>query len=204
MDLNKIGKFIATRRKEKNLSQLQLAELLHVTDRAVSKWECGRSMPDSSIMLELCKVLDISVNELLTGEILNMASYDEKAEQNLVEITKRKEQADKMLLTLEVIIGILSVLILLIPCIIAAYVPLEDWKRILIVCSGLIPCLLGVIFAMRIEQVAGYYKCKHCGHKYIPTAKQITFSMHMGRTRYMECPNCHKKSWQKKVVSLDE
>ena len=68
MDSIKIGKFIAEKRKAKNLTQLQLAERLYVTDRAVSKWECGRSLPDSSIMLELCEALGISVNELLTGE----------------------------------------------------------------------------------------------------------------------------------------
>ena len=88
MDSIKIGKFIAEKRKAKNLTQLQLAERLYVTDRAVSKWECGRSLPDSSIMLELCEVLGISVNELLTGEELKMETYNKQAEENLIQMIK--------------------------------------------------------------------------------------------------------------------
>ena len=71
MDQIKIGKFIAGCRKQKNLSQLQLAERLGITDKAISKWERGISKPSSSIMLELCDILDISVNELLNGEKTN-------------------------------------------------------------------------------------------------------------------------------------
>ena len=71
MDQIKIGKFIAECRKQKNLSQLQLAAMLKITDKAVSKWERGISKPSSSIMLELCEILDISVNELLNGEKTN-------------------------------------------------------------------------------------------------------------------------------------
>ena len=66
----KIGKFIAERRKKNSLTQMRLAEKLNITDRAVSKWENGKSMPDSSIMLDLCSELKISVNELLCGRTL--------------------------------------------------------------------------------------------------------------------------------------
>jgi transcriptional regulator with XRE-family HTH domain/predicted RNA-binding Zn-ribbon protein involved in translation (DUF1610 family) len=205
MDQLKIGKFIAERRKNKNLTQSQLAEKLSITDKAVSKWERGLAMPDSSIMLELCNLLGISVNELLNGEIVQMENYNEKMESKLLEMVKEKEQRDKHLLTLEWVIGILSVLILLIPVIIGAYLPIaQDWVRYLIVFSGFIPCFVGVMFAIKIEQVAGYYECKECGHRYVPTLKQINLSMHMGRTRYMKCPNCGKKSWQKKVVSKEK
>ena len=100
MDLTKIGSFIAKRRKLKGLTQSQLAERLGVTDRAISKWECGRSMPDSSIMLDLCNELEISVNELLTGEELEMQDYNKQAEDNLIEMAKQKEASDKRLLIL--------------------------------------------------------------------------------------------------------
>ena len=86
MDQVKIGKFIAERRKKIGLTQMQLAEKLNITDRAISKWENGKSMPDSSIMLELCDVLKISVNDLLNGEIVTMDNYKEKSEQNLLEM----------------------------------------------------------------------------------------------------------------------
>ena len=203
MDQIKIGRFIAERRKINNLTQAELAERLSITDRAVSKWENGRSMPDSSIMLALCKELKISVNDLLNGEVVDMENYNEKVEKQLLEVIKQKEEADKRLLALEWVVGILSVIVLIVPIIIAAYVQMEDWQRILLVFSGFIPCIVGVCYAVKIEQVAGYYKCAHCGHTYVPTMKSVMWSMHMGRTRYMRCPECQKKSWQKKVISKD-
>ena len=93
MDQIKIGKFIAERRKTKNLTQLQLAEKLNITDRAISKWETGKGMPDSSIMMELCKELDISVNELLSGELIDMNNYNVKVDENLIKLQKQKEYA---------------------------------------------------------------------------------------------------------------
>lgn len=203
MDQIKIGRFIAEKRREQGLTQAQLAERLSITDRAVSKWENGRSMPDSSIMLALCKELKISVNDLLNGEVVDMESYNEKVEKQLLEVIKQKEEADRRLLALEWVVGILSVIVLIVPIIIAAYVQMEDWQRVLLVFSGFIPCFVGVCYAVKIEQVAGYYKCAHCGHTYVPTMKSVMWSMHMGRTRYMRCPECQKKSWQKKVISKD-
>ena len=81
MDQVKIGKFIAECRKRNNLTQMQLAEKLNITDRAISKWENGKAMPDSSIMLDLCQELKINVNELLSGEVIKMENYNEKAEE---------------------------------------------------------------------------------------------------------------------------
>lgn len=203
MDQIKIGKFIATCRKNQNLTQMQLAEKLNITDRAISKWETGRALPDSTIMIELCNILKITVNELLCGEKLLMENYNKNVEDTLLEMVKEKEKSDKMLLTLEWVIGILSIVILLIPIIIGAYLEIEEWKRLLIVFSGFIPCFIGVFFAVKIEQVAGYYECAECGYRYVPTYKAVNLSMHMGRTRYMRCPQCGKKSWQKKKITKD-
>ena len=91
MNQTEIGRFIAKCRKEKKLTQAQLAEKLNITDRAVSKWETGKSMPDSSIMLELCEILGITVNELLSGEEIDMESYEKKADENLIAL-KRKDE----------------------------------------------------------------------------------------------------------------
>ena len=204
MDQVKIGKFIADRRKNVNLTQMQLAEKLGISDRAVSKWETGRSLPDSSIMLELCGILEITVNELLSGEVIIMEHYNKESESNLLEMVKEKEAADKRLLALEWVIGILSVLVLLIPVTIGSLVPIQqEWVRLIIVFSGFIPAFAGFFCALRIEQVAGYYACKECGHRYVPTFKAVNMAMHMGRTRYMRCPNCGKKSWQRKVISKE-
>ena len=85
MDQEKIGKFIATCRKEQNLTQEQLAEKLGITYKAVSKWECGKGLPDASIMMELCKILKITVNDLLSGEKVDKEHYQKKLEQNIID-----------------------------------------------------------------------------------------------------------------------
>lgn len=200
MDQLKTGKFIAECRKKKNLTQLQLAEKLNITDRAVSKWENGRSLPDSSIMLELCSLLDITVNDLLSGEVIDVNDYNKELENNLIEMVKQKEENDKHLLKLEWVIAVLSLIVLLVPIFVAALIKMEDWQRTVLAFSGFIPAFAGFCFNVKIEQIAGYYKCKNCGHTYVPTYKAVNMAMHMGRTRYMRCPECHKKTWQKKVI----
>ena len=203
MDQIKIGAFIAERRKIKNLTQAQLAEKMNVTDRAVSKWERGICLPDSSIMLDLCHELGISVNDLLYGEVITMENTNEKYEKQLLELVKQKEEADKRLLLVEIIIGIFAIAVMLGLCVIAAYAPIEDWLRITLIIIGFVPVLVLTPFMLKIEQTAGYYECKECHHKYIPAYKSVFMSMHMGRTRYMKCPECGKRSWQKKVISKD-
>ena len=202
MNQEKIGKFIATCRKKQNLTQEQLAEKLNVTFKAVSKWETGKGLPDASIMLDLCKELKISVNELLSGEIITVDNNQKEMEKNLLEIIKQKEEADKSLLTLEWVIAILSIIVLFVPITIGALLPFkEEWIRLVIVFSGFIPAFIGFHFTMKIEQTAGYYECRHCHHKYIPTIYAMYVAPHIGRTRYMKCPKCTKKSWNKKVLT---
>ncbi len=206
MDQIKIGRFIAERRKAAGFTQMQLAEMLGITDRAISKWENGKAMPDTSIMLGLCDALKITVNDLLSGEVVSMENYNKELEKNLLEMVKQKEQADKRLLMFEWVISILSLIILLVPCFVGAYLPvdaIEDWLRTVIVFSGFIPGIIGLCFAMRIEQVAGYYECAYCHHKHVPKYMETFMAAHVGRTRYMKCPKCHKRSWQKKVISKE-
>ena len=93
MEQAMIGEFISACRKEKGLTQMQFAEKLNVTNRAVSKWETGKSMPDVSLMLDLCNILGITVNELLSGERIIMEDYQKKAEENLMELQAKKEKA---------------------------------------------------------------------------------------------------------------
>ncbi|MBO5315996.1 MAG: helix-turn-helix transcriptional regulator [Clostridia bacterium] len=200
MDQIKIGKFIAECRKEQNLTQMQLAERLNITDRAISKWENGRSMPDSSIMLELCDVLKISVTDLLNGEKVNTGNYSKKLEQSLIDMVKQKEEADRMLLFLELLVGAVCVAVMLATVAFASFVDMEEWLRITLILIGLAPFLAFAPFMIKIEQTAGYYVCKECGYKYVPTYSSVFMAMHTGRTRYMKCPKCGKKSWQKKIV----
>lgn len=154
-------------------------------------------------MLELCDILGISVNDLLCGEVVTVEQYSQKTEQNLIELKKQKEEADKKLLAFEIVIGILSVFVLLSLTFIAAFLEMQDWVRVVLIVTAFVVCLIGIGFALRIEQTAGYYECRKCHHKYIPTYQSVLWAMHAGRTRYMKCPKCQKKSWQKKVINKD-
>lgn len=203
MDQLKIGRFIAQCRKGRGLTQLQLADKLNITDRAISKWETGKAMPDSSIMLELCHVLHITVNDLLSGEVVTMNDYNEKTEKLLLEMAKQKEDADKRLLALEILIGILSMIILLGFTFIASFLNMEDWLRVVLVVAGFVIGFAGLFYALWLEQVAGFYACGKCGHRYVPTYQSVLWAMHAGRTRYMKCPQCGKHSWQKKVLTKE-
>lgn len=201
MDQVKIGKFIAECRREKNLTQMQLAEKLNITDRAVSKWETGRAMPDSSIMIELCSVLGINVNELLSGERIEMENYNKVAEENLLTLKKQKEESDKRLLNIEVIMGIISIIMYLIVIMIVSFSNMQDSTRVLIIMILTVFVFIECLLALRIEQQAGYYECRKCHHKYVPTYSNVLWAMHINRTRYMKCPKCQKRSWQKKVLT---
>lgn len=203
MNQIKIGRFIAERRRAVSLTQAQLAEKLGITDRAVSKWENGRSLPDSSIMLELCKILKINVNELLSGEVIAVDNYKEELEKQLITMVKEKEKGDKRLLSLEMLIGVFSIIIGCGGVFVASFFEIEAWIRILLIAVGMILAFIGICYAVKIEQVAGYYKCENCGHSYVPEYNSVFMARHIGRSRKMICPNCHKKTWHKKVISKD-
>ena len=203
MDQIKIGRFIATRRKEVGLTQLELAEKLNISDRAVSKWETGKSLPDASIMIELCEILGIGINELFYGEMINMNENDKKYDEILLAMKKEQEDSTKRLLTMEIVIGVLISIVFFALIFIASFVEMEDWLRITLIMTGFIPFIIMVPFAIRIEQKAGYYECQKCHNKYIPSYSSVLWAMHVNRTRYMKCPKCGKRSWQKKVISKE-
>lgn len=123
MDQIKIGKFIASCRKEQGMTQVALAEKLGISDRAVSKWETGKSMPDSGIMLELCSYLKINVNELLSGKRLTMENYKDNAEENLMEQQKQTERIRRDTKILYIIMGIAIILITIVHFAINYYFP---------------------------------------------------------------------------------
>lgn len=203
MNQLKIGEFISQLRKEKSLTQAQLAEMLGITDRAVSKWETGRSLPDAAIMLDLCEILGITVNELLSGERLIMENYDKKAEENIIEMKRQKEESDKRLLKAEIVLGFICSVSFITLIFAASYIAMPNAARIILILLGLVLFAAGVGFCLKIEQTAGYYECSKCHHKYVPAFSSVLLSMHVNRTRYMKCPNCKKYSWQKKVISKD-
>ena len=200
MDQLKIGKFIAERRKQNGLTQLQLSEKLSITDKAVSKWERGIAMPDTSIMLELCDILGISVNELLSGEKIDMERNDQKNEQLLLEMAKELEKKNKTIWSSMWMIMIVSMTALLAGIFIAAFlIPEGVWQLVAIIgicVVFLIPCF----YAVKLEVSVGTYKCQNCGYEILPTYKEAMTSMHRGFTRHLRCPKCNKRTWCKKII----
>lgn len=206
MDQEKIGKFISSCRKEAGLTQAALADKLGITDRAVSKWETGKSLPDASIMIELCNLLGITVNELLTGEHITMENYKNKAEENLLEMTQKVEKRDKLLLQLELwMIG--SVIPLFVGMSLFGSYLCDNGQVVwgsIIIFSQFLLLIPFVYFGLKIEHDAGYYECPNCGERYVPTMKAMFWAPHMGRARKMTCPHCGKKGYHRKVVSKNK
>jgi len=203
MDQIKIGKFIASCRKEVGMTQAVLAEKLGISDRAVSKWETGKSMPDSGIMLELCELLNINVNELLSGEKIMTETYNKKAEENLLAMKKEVDEKNRLLLNLEIIIGVPAMLADFVIYGVAAYVEMPDALRSGLVIFATLMILVVAFIAVGIEQKAGYYECKNCHDRHVPTYWQANLAPHIGRSRYMKCPACGKWTYQKKVLTKE-
>lgn len=204
MDQIRIGKFIASCRKELGMTQAVLAEKLGISDRAISKWETGKSMPDSGIMLELCELLKISVNELLSGERIVAEAYDKLTEENLLAMRREVEEKDRQMLRTERWIAFPAVIAGLVMVFVASFIEMPVWLRILLIAFALVMVFTVAFIAVGIEQKAGYYECQNCRHRYVPTYLQTNLAMHIGRTRYMKCPKCGKRSWQKKVPTKEE
>lgn len=129
-----------------------------------------------------------------------MKNNDKKLEEKLLELTKIKEEYDRKLLKIEWVIGYTSIIAFLTLIFVATYYEINLWVRILLIIISLIIFVVGVCNCLKIEQIAGYYECGKCHHKYVPTYLNMLWAMHFGRTRYLKCPKCGEKSWNKKVI----
>ncbi|MBR3208927.1 MAG: helix-turn-helix domain-containing protein [Bacilli bacterium] len=203
MDLIKIGRFIAECRKNKNLTQAELAEKLYVTDRAVSKWERGLSMPDAGKMLDLCNILSITVNELLNGEVIDMKDYNKKTDELLVEFARQEELKNKKIMMDMWVLTITSLIFYLGIILLAGFTLGEGTLFGIIVFVSTILFIAIAFYGLKLEVDAGYYECKNCHNKFIPSYLNALIAPHMGTTRYLKCPNCHNRSWSKKVMTKD-
>ena len=200
MDQIKIGKFIAECRKKQNLTQAQLAEKLDITDRAISKWETGKAMPDSDIMLDLCDILGIKVNELLCGEMIEIEHKDEQLNELIFQMAKNEERYHKRLrhsayviiaISLTALICLMSLISLLIPeC------GFQDFLIIVSVILFIIPCMI----ALKFKAETGYYECKNCQHMFVPNYKEIAVLMQTPTRRLLKCTKCGKWTWCKKLT----
>ena len=198
MNQIKIGEFIASQRKKKNLTQAALADKLGITDRAVSKWERGKGLPDVSLMLDLCNVFGITVNELLCGEIMDMDNN--KNEDLLLDMAKELEQKNKIIWTSMWTIMIVSITALLAGIMLAAFLMPEGVMQTVTMIGICIVFLIPCFYALKLEVSVGVYKCKNCGFEIVPTYSEALWAMHAGTTRYLKCPECQKRTWCKKVL----
>ncbi len=199
MDQIKIGKFIAECRKKQNLTQAQLAEKLSLTDRAISKWETGKAMPDSNIMLELCSILGINVNELLCGEMVNVEQKDQQLNDLIFQMAQNEERYHKRLLhcAYVIIATSLAALICLIS-LISLLIPECPFQTFMIVAAAVlfaIPCVI----ALKFKVETGYYECNNCQHMFVPTYKGIALLMQTPKRRLLKCTKCGKWTWCKKL-----
>lgn len=204
MDQVKIGKFISDERKAKGYTQKQLSELLEISDKTISKWECGNGFPEASLLLPLCNELEITVNELLTGERISQQNYKKKAEENMVNMIREKEE-NKQKILLTTIIGIIStitfVTLLLVVCFYTDVITLPI--KIVLMIIALSVFGVGLYVAMWGDRKIGYFKCRNCNELFTPTFMQYTMGMHIASTRYLKCPHCKTRTWCKKVMTKE-
>ena len=200
MDQIKIGKFIAECRKKKNLTQAQLAEKLNITDRAISKWETGKAMPDSDIMLDLCDILGIKVNELLCGEMIEIEHKDEQLNELIFQMAKNEERYHKRLrYSAYLILAISLIALVCLITLISLLIPecgFQDFLIIVSIIAFIIPCII----ALKFKVETGYYECKNCQHMFVPNYKEIALLMQTPTKRLLKCPKCGKWTWCKKLT----
>ena len=204
MDQVKIGKFLSDERKAKGYTQRQLSELLGISDKTISKWECGNGFPEASLLLPLCNELEITVNELLTGERISQQNYKKKAEENMVNMIREKEE-NKQKILLTTIIGVIStitfVTLLLVVCFYTDVITLPIKIVLMIIAISVFG--IGLYVAMWGDRKIGYFKCRNCNELFTPTFMQYNMGMHLLSTRYLKCPHCKTRTWCRKVMTKE-
>lgn len=195
MDLNKTGKFIALIRKEKGLTQRELAEKLNLSEKTISKWERGVGFPDISLILPLCKCLEIDANELMTGERLQDKQYRINAENNLLKLMDKT--SPKLKYTISTISAIVTILITLGLILLAGFVIEEVWIKILVCVMSVLLVVSNIALILLVAVNTEVYECCHCGEKFVPTKRKYLMGAHTMKKRYLRCPYCHKKGWNK-------
>ena len=200
MDLSIIGKFIQEQRKAKKLTQVQLAQKLLVSEKTISKWECGHGFPDTTLILPLCKELDITANELLSGKKITEEEYKEKAEDNIITLINEKKESKKKII-LASIVAIISIIACLTINMIAGLLEIPNYLRIILIIISLVIMIAGVIVACFLDNDAGYFECKHCKTRFKPTMTAYIIGPHTFTTRQLKCPHCNKISYCKKRLT---
>ena len=183
MDQIKIGRFIADERKRKGYTQKQLSEKLEISDKTISKWERGNGFPEISLLLPLCNELEITVNELLSGERVSEEDYRKKAEENMVNLVKEAQESKKKI--------ILS----------ARARGMGSWVRVVVVICGICILVTGIVIACVLDRDAGAFECPECKTRFIPIMKDYVMGPHTLTKRKLVCPNCGAHKYCKKVLT---
>ena len=200
MDQIKIGRFIAEERKRKGYTQKQLSEKLDISDKTISKWERGNGFPEVSLLLPLCNELDITVNELLSGERVSEEDYQKKAEENMVNLVREAQESKKKIIS-SVIISIFSLMASLPLFIISDMGIVEGIARIIFIVIGVIVLFGGIFIACFIDNDAGAFECPECKTRFVPDMKAYILGPHTITKRKLVCPHCGAKKYCKKVLT---
>lgn len=200
MDQVKIGRFIAAERKEKKYTQKQLAETLGISDKAVSKWETGRGFPDISLLLPLCNTLQISVNELLSGERLAETNYKQKAEENMMNLVQERQENKKKII-LSAMVAVLVIIAALPLFLVSGMLELGTGIRAGLIGTGFFVIATGIVIACILDRDAGAFECPVCQNRFVPEMGAYVMAAHTITKRRLKCPKCGKKSYCRKVLS---
>ena len=199
MDQIRIGKFIAESRKSRNLTQRQLADALSISDKTISKWECGKGLPEVSLMLPLCAALDITVNDLLSGEKVSSTDYQKKAEGNMMNLMKENEE-NKKRMALSIITGAITVIAVYALIIIAAFIDLPTIVRIILIMFSVAVGIAGIAATAMLDIKAGYFECPYCKELFVPSMDEYIKSYHTFTKRRLTCPKCGQTGMCKHLV----
>lgn len=189
MEPTRIGRFIAERRKALGLTQRQLAEQLSVSDKAVSKWETGRGLPDVLLMPPLCAALGITVNDLLSGERVGEGDYRKKAEENMMELM-RENAENRQRLAQSIACGGVTVVAVCALVALAAFLPLPTLARVALLLLAMATAVVGIWAAATLDVRAGWFECPHCKELFVPPMADYVKGCHTFTKRRLTCPRC--------------
>ncbi len=200
MDQIMIGRFIAEERKRKGYTQKILSEKLGISDKTISKWERGNGFPEVSLLIPLCSELDITVNELLSGERVSEEEYRKKAEENMVNLVKEAQENKKKII-LSVMVGILTIIAAVPLFIVAGMFDMSTGVRITFIAIGLVVVVIGIAVACIMDREAGAFECPECHERFIPDMKSYIMAAHTPTKRRLICPKCGAHRYCKKVLT---
>ena len=196
----KTGEYIAEKRKEKNLTQQELADKLNISNKTVSKWETGNGLPEVSLMMPLCEILGITINELLSGESLGSENYKEKAEENLLNILEEKSKNKRRIILTAICVSLILICNFTV-LITISYEKVSFFAETIVAISSLIMILATCLIACYIDNKSGYFECNNCKKRFVPTYASYVMGMHTITRRHLKCPHCKQVTWCKKRLS---